>query len=145
MLADIDCGMPPALYPDGNAYYSERANTSQILNTTYGAQYPYTCSSGYFVDDAQRGTDLLLECGDLATWRDVDDRTCIGRYYFSIMCRKTFTEKFSIIHHETFLSMYVHVHVVHILIRHLLKQILYYVFLHVVVLDRRDLRVATYI
>ena len=42
--------------------------------------------------------------------------------------------------------MYVHVHVVHILIRHLLKQILYYkyVFLHVV-LDRRDLRVAAHI
>ena len=82
MLADIDCGMPPALYPDSNAYYSERANTSQILNTTYGAQYPYTCSSGYFTDDAQRGTELLLECGDLATWRDVDDRACIGSYCF---------------------------------------------------------------
>ena len=71
--------MPPLVFPDSFISYSDRANTSMITNTTYGAEYAYTCHNGYFVNDAERSTGLLLQCGDDATWGDVNERTCSGK------------------------------------------------------------------
>ena len=75
----VDCGMPSSLYPDDSAaYVAQLANTSQITNTSVGAQYAYSCRYGYFVNDVYRTSRLDLKCQSSGMWEEILNRTCEG-------------------------------------------------------------------
>ena len=87
VIAAIDCGAPPLLYPVNATYWSVLHTDVNISATTLGSDVAYVCSEGYI--NMRNYTNIVwLTCLSDGQWgQDIDSSPCT--------CESTSGEQFS--------------------------------------------------